>query len=227
MMKNGGLREGSGRGKSGWFKGIFCNSSYELAYLIYCLDHEIPIERNKESWQYFNPEKNRLAAYYPDFIVDGMIVEIKGIKSEIDLIKLKAVDRPIKILYLPDLLTVFEYIKSKYQKTDETVIMMYESSRALYEHECKSCSKLFKTIRKIGMYCSRKCAGQGCRLTRKKNPVKSPVRDRCKVRLTDDEAKEIFDMNLPYARIGVKFGISTAMVGLIKQKKSYAWIHVP
>jgi hypothetical protein len=46
--KLGGYVKGSGRGKKGWYKGFFCDSSYELAYLIYCLDHQINIKRNTE-----------------------------------------------------------------------------------------------------------------------------------------------------------------------------------
>ena len=37
--KTGGIREGAGRSKSGWYKGYYCNSSYELAWVIYSLDN--------------------------------------------------------------------------------------------------------------------------------------------------------------------------------------------
>ena len=29
----------TGKGKKGWYKGFFCSSTYELAYVIFCLDH--------------------------------------------------------------------------------------------------------------------------------------------------------------------------------------------
>lgn len=32
--KLGGLRVGSGRGKKGWYKGIHCDSSWELAFVV-------------------------------------------------------------------------------------------------------------------------------------------------------------------------------------------------
>lgn len=46
--KLGGYNPGSGRGKKGWYKGFFCDSSWGLAYIIYCLDHNIDIKRNME-----------------------------------------------------------------------------------------------------------------------------------------------------------------------------------
>ena len=72
----GGYVRGSGRGKKGWYKGFFCDSSWELAYVVYCLEHNISIQRNTEKRKYIwnNKEKN----YIPDFIVDGKLVEIKG-----------------------------------------------------------------------------------------------------------------------------------------------------
>ena len=50
-LNNGGYRQGSGRGKKGWYKGFFCDSSWELAYVIYCLDHNIDIKRNTNKRQ--------------------------------------------------------------------------------------------------------------------------------------------------------------------------------
>ena len=35
--KGGGYKPGSGRGKQGWYKGYWCDSSWELAFVMYCL----------------------------------------------------------------------------------------------------------------------------------------------------------------------------------------------
>ena len=82
MAKNpnaGGYRKGSGRGKQGWYKGIYCDSSWELAFLVYYLDHNMNIKRCEERREYFyNNEKH---TYIPDFITDEGIVEIKGYKT--------------------------------------------------------------------------------------------------------------------------------------------------
>ena len=42
----------TGRGRKGYYKGFYCASTYELAYVIYCLDHNIQIERCKEYFEY-------------------------------------------------------------------------------------------------------------------------------------------------------------------------------
>ena len=119
-LKNGGYRQGSGRGKKGWYKGFFCDSSYELAYLIYCLDHNINIKRNteKRKYEYQGTIKN----YIPDFIVQGEFVEIKGYKSDQWEAKLKS-NPDIIILYGKDLKEVFEYVNKVYGKD---FIRLYE-----------------------------------------------------------------------------------------------------
>lgn len=69
------------KGISGWYKGIHCDSSWELAFVIYHIDHGIPIQRCKNKINYmFN---NRIKTYNPDFIVNNTdTIEIKGYKDE-------------------------------------------------------------------------------------------------------------------------------------------------
>lgn len=77
----GGKRRGSGRGKKGWYKGIFCDSTWELAFVIYCLDNDISIKRNKEFRTYIYKGKEH--KYYPDFIInDKDVYEIKGYSTD-------------------------------------------------------------------------------------------------------------------------------------------------
>ena len=58
---SGGIKQGSVKNyKSGWYKGYWCDSSYELAFLIYCLDHEIKIERNREGFEYVFENKKHI-----------------------------------------------------------------------------------------------------------------------------------------------------------------------
>jgi hypothetical protein len=112
-LKNGGYRQGSGRGKKGWYKGFFCDSSWELAYVVYCLDHNINIKRNTEKRKYVwqGVDKN----YLPDFIVKGTLTEVKGYKTEQWLAKLEA-NPDVKVLYEKDLKPILEYVKVKYGK---------------------------------------------------------------------------------------------------------------
>lgn len=119
----GGYIPGSGRGKKGWYKGIFCDSSWELAYLIYCLDHNKNIKRNTEIRNYIF--KGKKGKYIPDFIVDDKLVEIKGYKTEKWLAKLKY-NPDVKVLYEKDLLPIFEYVKNNYGKN---FIELYEKSK--------------------------------------------------------------------------------------------------
>lgn len=58
----GGYRENSiKRFKSGNYKGIHCDSSWELAFLVYYLDHNLFIKRCDEIREYFyNGKKHKL-----------------------------------------------------------------------------------------------------------------------------------------------------------------------
>jgi len=118
--KFGGYVQGSGRGKKGWYKGFFCDSSWELAYVVYCLEHEIGIKRNTEKRKYV--WQGVVKNYIPDFIVQGAIVEIKGYKTEQWIAKLAA-NPDVSVLYEKDLETVLEYVKFKYGKD---FISLYE-----------------------------------------------------------------------------------------------------
>ena len=60
----------------GNYKGIHCDSSWELAYLIYCLEHNIDIKRCTEV-RYYTLNKKK-CNYFPDFVVNNQIIEIKG-----------------------------------------------------------------------------------------------------------------------------------------------------
>lgn len=111
----GGLRKNSGVGKSGWYKGMFLNSTYELAYVMYHLDHGIQIERCDKYFLYEDLD-GKTRKYFPDFIVDGRIIEIKGYKSQVDKIKASTCDAIL--LYKDDLSDIFSYVTEKYGKIE-------------------------------------------------------------------------------------------------------------
>jgi len=48
----GGKREHSGRGKQGRYNGIWCDSSWELAWVIYNFDHGIKFKRYSGYFEY-------------------------------------------------------------------------------------------------------------------------------------------------------------------------------
>jgi hypothetical protein len=93
-MKNnpnaGGYREGPGVGKGGWYESeiagrVYLDSSFEKR-VAQCLDkHSLQWERNKEKFPYEYNGKRHF--YTPDFVVNGMFVEVKGWISDRDLAK--------------------------------------------------------------------------------------------------------------------------------------------
>jgi hypothetical protein len=119
---SGGIREGSSRGKSGRYKGYWCDSSYELAYVIHNLDHGISFERNLEGFNY--EFQNRIRKFYPDFISNGSYVEIKNFRSEETNAKISQFPHKIDIFYKEYVLENFiPYVVSKYGKD---FIRLYE-----------------------------------------------------------------------------------------------------
>lgn len=113
--KAGGLRQGSGRGKKGWYKGYFCDSTYELVYIIYNIDHNIKFDRCNLTYEY--EYNNKVHIYHPDFILeDDSLIEVKGYHTDLVDIKVNSVkDRPIKVLYEKDLKYAFDYVKEHYK----------------------------------------------------------------------------------------------------------------
>lgn len=115
------------RSKKGYYKGLYCGSSYELAYVIYNLDHDIPFTRCDRYYEYEYEGNTHL--YFPDFeLPDGTIIEIKGYHTELVDIKAAAVDdRPIKILYKKDLLPYLTYVFNTYNVTEQTLYTLFEN----------------------------------------------------------------------------------------------------
>lgn len=71
-----------GNYKFGTYKGYECDSSWELAFVMYCLDHNIKITRNKTiSFPYvFN---GSVHLYFPDYLIDtNQFIEIKNYISK-------------------------------------------------------------------------------------------------------------------------------------------------
>lgn len=112
----GGYRKGSGRGKQGYYKGYWCDSSWELAYVIYNIDHNIKFSRNHDKFKYIY--NNKVYMYYPDFIVDNAYIEIKGYwvgKWEAKLNQFPK-DLNLIVLYKNDIKPYIDYCINKYGK---------------------------------------------------------------------------------------------------------------
>ena len=150
LKNSGGKREGSGRGEKGWYKGIFCDSSWELAFVIYKKDREEKIERNTEWREYTLGGKTR--KYLPDFVTREGIIEIKGFKT--DEWGQKHKENPdVIVLYEEEMKPILEYVKSKY---GNDFIKLYEDkNNSLYSGTCKYCGSKCK---RINTFCNNSCS---------------------------------------------------------------------
>lgn len=112
LSKNtGGCRKGSGVGKSGWYKGFHCDSTWELAFLMYHIDNGLNIRRCTEARTYIY--NGKLHRYYPDFVTDDGIVEIKGYISEQWEAKHRQ-NPDIIVLYKDDMTKYIDYAVKRY-----------------------------------------------------------------------------------------------------------------
>lgn len=109
-------------GKRGFYKGFHCDSSYELAFVIYHLENNIPFCRNIEGFEY--KWNGTVRKYYPDFILNGEYIEIKGWMNDRDKEKIKSFTKPIRVLLRKDMDYIFDYVINKYGKD---FIRLYES----------------------------------------------------------------------------------------------------
>ena len=66
----GGFRESAVKGcyKYGYYKNIRCDSSWELAFVVFNIEHNIPIKRNTQRLEYFIDGKKRI--FITDFVVN-------------------------------------------------------------------------------------------------------------------------------------------------------------
>jgi hypothetical protein len=162
----GGYRPGSGRSKSGYYKGIYCGSTYELCWVIYNLDHNISFNRFDG---YLTDGKLK---YFPDFILsDNTIIEIKGYHTkDVDNKTCLAISLgyQIKVLYKKDLEDMFNYVKKQYRTNK--FYELYDDHKAILNAKCSYCGKLFfrVKIKHKTIFCSRSCCGKYRKETRAK-----------------------------------------------------------
>ena len=155
--RTSGAREGSGRAKTGYYKGIYCGSTYELAFLIYHLDKGNPIQRCGKSFSYNWEDQNHI--YYPDFEINGIIYEIKGRMQPVDLVKIASCNATL--IYKDDIKMYLDYVSKTYGAPKDKLWILYDLKR--YKN-CKQCEEQFIPKSKKGIYCSRSCGLKANRL---------------------------------------------------------------
>lgn len=150
-----------GRGRQGYYKGIYCNSIYELVFVIYNLDLNKNIKRCVNT--YFYKYKNLLKRYTPDFIIENQIYEIKGWHTFLVDIKLQAAEKQgavIKLLYEKDLEQMFNYVVRTYKISKHMFHTLYDNYKPKFLHVCKNCNRIFENDIEIAVFCSRYCCGK-------------------------------------------------------------------
>lgn len=221
----GGVREGSGRAKTGYYKGVYCGSTYELCWVVYALDHNIGFSRFPETL------KHNGVTYVPDFLLDDgtTIIELKGYEREGAVAKKTAVAEhhgyTVKVLRKEDLTFAFEHITT-YGVTADNCYALYDGYKPKYDLECSCCKtkfqreKLNRNNDKEIVFCSKQCSGKyrfakNHALGVYKGHTAS-LTGRGAGKLTDEQIRSIFRDSRSYSKIAKDYGVHTSMVGHIK-----------
>lgn len=158
--KLGGARINSGKSISGWYKGIYCNSTYELAFLIYHIENNISIQRCDFYLEY--EFQNKIHKYYPDFIVDNKIYEIKGRIDSKALAKQEQYPNII-IIDKEKIQFYIQFVKRKFNI--KNIFNLYDSSNnKTFNYSCHYCHQSFTVNDKkktTTVYCSKQCSMKG------------------------------------------------------------------
>jgi hypothetical protein len=120
----GGYREKAGRGHMGWYKGYYCNSSWELAWVIYNIEHGILFTRNTFGFDYVF--EGRTFKFYPDFKINDEYVEIKGWLTPKNKEKISQFKGKLKVIFQKDMKPFLDYTIKKYGKN---YVTLYEDKK--------------------------------------------------------------------------------------------------
>lgn len=116
-------RENNTYGKFGYYQGIYCASSWELAFLIYNKDLGKDIQRCELTFTYFMDDQQH--TYFPDFIMDNIIYEVKGYEKEDVQLKTQAVldaGYKIDVIRKKEIMPIIKQLKKKYNVKDITTL---------------------------------------------------------------------------------------------------------
>ena len=105
------------RYKFGTYKGVECDSSWELAFVIYCIDHNINFVRNTQD-SFIYEYKHHKHRFFPDFKINEDYYEIKNYPSELTEAKIKYFpkNKTLNVLYYENIKKYLDYVIAKYGK---------------------------------------------------------------------------------------------------------------
>jgi hypothetical protein len=222
----GGYRQGSGRSKSGYYRGIYCGSTYELCWVIHSLDHGIKFTR------FPGKLESDGVVYYPDFLLDDgkTIIETKGYESQESVDKKSKVAESlgysVNVLRKKDLEYAFDYVQKTYNTTK--FFTLYDEYKPKYSYTCSNCNMQYETDKVLKTdtgFCSRSCAGK-YRKKKNNNTLSNVDTANYKRALTKEKALEIFYRNDKSLQdLASEYNVTKNTVWFLKQKKSYKWIH--
>jgi hypothetical protein len=111
--KTGGWRNFGGNGMKGTYEGIMYQSSWELAWIAYHLDHKINFRRCTEFFEY--EYEGKKSKYYPDFFLEDeqTYVEIKGFMTARVESKIQSVKGKIVVIEKNKIQIFLSYAKAK------------------------------------------------------------------------------------------------------------------
>lgn len=113
-----------------FYNGKYFDSGTELCFYIYCIDHNIDIKQSELRIKYISDD-GKVSYYFPDFEINGEIIEIKGDhflneknelinpydNNKLNLAKTKCMkDNNVRIIRFSELKEVYDYVESKYGK---------------------------------------------------------------------------------------------------------------
>ena len=122
----------NGRCRYGTYHDIECDSSYELAFVIYCLDHGISIIRNHDYFEY--GIENSKHNYFPDFKLGDTYIEIKGYIDNIAIEKYNQVplDKYIILIYGDMMNRFLDYCIDTY---GNDFVKMYDENKPHWKYQ--------------------------------------------------------------------------------------------
>jgi uncharacterized Zn-finger protein len=98
--------------KRGYYNNIWCDSSWELAFVVYCFEHNISIKRNTSYKEY--SFENKIYKFYPDFIINNNeLVEIKGFITPKNKAKIEQV-HDVTFIFKTEIQPYLKYVINKY-----------------------------------------------------------------------------------------------------------------
>jgi hypothetical protein len=112
---DGGVGQGQTKNfHSGKYKGIWCDSSWELAWVVFGFDFEVELHRVKRSFLYkYNGKKHE---YFPDFYLPSidMYVEVKNYMSSRDEAKVSQFPYDIEVIVGEEMDPILYYARVNY-----------------------------------------------------------------------------------------------------------------